>query len=37
MAKNPLGDLVLATAIAAWVGERAMLRLWVSVHRGPTW
>jgi hypothetical protein len=29
-------DLVLATAIAAWIGERAMLRLWVSVYRGPT-
>lgn len=33
--ENPHDDLVLAVAIAAWVGERAMHQLWVSVYRGP--
>ncbi len=33
--ENPHDDLVLAVAIAAWIGERAMLQLWVSVYRGP--
>ena len=35
--ENPHDDLVLAVAIAAWIGERAMQRLWVSVYRGPGW
>jgi hypothetical protein len=35
--ENPHDDLVLAVAIAAWVGERAMLRLWVDVYNGPAW
>jgi hypothetical protein len=33
--ENPHDDLVLAIAIAAWVGERAMLEFWVSVYQGP--
>jgi hypothetical protein len=33
--ENPHDDLVLAIAIAAWVGERAMLEFWISVYRGP--
>jgi hypothetical protein len=32
---NPCDDLVLAIAIAAWIGERALRRLWVIVGRGP--
>jgi hypothetical protein len=33
--ENPHDDPVLAVAIAAWIGERAMLELWVSVYQGP--
>jgi hypothetical protein len=33
--ENPHDDLVLAIAIAAWVGERAMYEFWISVYRGP--
>jgi hypothetical protein len=32
--ENPHDDLVLDMAIAAWIGARAMHRLWVSVYRG---
>jgi hypothetical protein len=33
--ENPHDDLVLAVAIAAWVGERAMYEFWISVYQGP--
>ena len=29
--ENPHDDLVLAIGIAAWIGERAMHRLWIAV------
>jgi hypothetical protein len=35
--ENPHDDLVLAIAIAARVGGRAMPRLWIGVYRGPAW
>jgi hypothetical protein len=33
----PLDSLVLATVTAAWICERAMLRLRVDVYQGQGW
>jgi hypothetical protein len=33
--ENPHDDMVLAIAVAAWVGERAMREFWISVYQGP--